>query len=94
MAVLLILIRRRLNGLDGKEVLAGLVQALAGAAALAVVLWLWLELTQGQPDWLVALGGVALGAGVYGLAMLLLGVREARQLLALISKRLSAGSAG
>jgi putative peptidoglycan lipid II flippase len=94
MAALLVLMRRRLDGLNGREVLTGLAQSVAGAAALAAVVWLWLGLTQGQPEWLVALGGVVLGAGVYGIVLVLLGVREARQLLSLVTRRLKAGPVG
>ena len=75
---LLILIRRRLDGLEGRSVLDGGGRALIAALGMSLALWGWLALARGQAAWLVTAGGVILGSGVYGLGVLALGVREAR----------------
>jgi peptidoglycan biosynthesis protein MviN/MurJ (putative lipid II flippase) len=78
MVPLLLLMHRRLNGLDGRNILSGAGQAAAASLAMALGLAGWMALTENQPAWLVAVGGVLLGGGLYGLAVLGLGVREAR----------------
>jgi putative peptidoglycan lipid II flippase len=74
--VLLILLGRRLNGLEARRVLAGAL--LAGLAALAMSLALagWLAWAGNARPALVTLGGVAAGAGVYAAALFALRVPE------------------
>jgi len=81
MAALLVVMRRRLNGLEGRAVLQAAGQAALGALTMSMVLWAWLGLTSEQPVWLVVLGGVLLGALVYGGIIWVLRVREARALV-------------
>jgi putative peptidoglycan lipid II flippase len=78
MAGLLALMRRRLNGLDGRRVLQGAGQAGLAALVMGIGLWAWISQADLQPAWLVAGVGVALGGGLYGISMLALGVREVR----------------
>jgi putative peptidoglycan lipid II flippase len=87
--ILLMLIRRRVGGLDGRRVLAGGAQALVTALAMGAALWGWLGLTAGRPDWLRLGGGVIIGAGLYGLGALALGIPEARGLLHSLYLRLA-----
>jgi putative peptidoglycan lipid II flippase len=85
---LLVLMRRKLGGLEGRRVLGSVVQALAGALAMGLLLAGWLALGQNFPNWLVAGGGMLLGGLVYGLVMLTLGAPEARALLNAVLRRL------
>ncbi len=87
-SLLLIIMRRRLNGLAGSRVLAGGLQAVAAALAMAVALWGWLALTVGRPAWLTAGGGVIIGTLVYGLAAVAIGVGEIRGLAQVAARRL------
>jgi putative peptidoglycan lipid II flippase len=84
---LLILIRRRLGGLEGRSVLDGGRRALIAALGMALALWGWLALASGQASWLVTAGGVILGSGVYGLGVWALGVREARGAVKAVARR-------
>lgn len=79
-AGLLLLMRRRLGGLEEARLGRGLAATGLGAAAMTGALVLWLEAAGGAPTWLVALGGVALGAVVFWGVSLLLGAPEAREL--------------
>jgi putative peptidoglycan lipid II flippase len=79
MVGLLVLIRRRLSGLEGRSVLVLTIQAAGATTAMVLALWGWFALTAGRPAWMVAVGGLILGGGVYGLAVLATGVKEARQ---------------
>ena len=45
---------------------------------MGAALWAWLAFTPALPNSIVALGGVALGGGVYVLLLVLMGVRELR----------------
>lgn len=78
MAVLLVLMRRRLNGLEGRDIVHGVTQAGLAALAMSLGLMGWMSVLSGQATWLVLSGGVVLGGIVYVLFVLGLGVREAR----------------
>ncbi len=85
-AALLVLMHRRLSGLELARLRPGLLATVGGAAAMAAALAAWLSATAGLSAWTVGLGGVALGAAVYWLAALALGAPEARQLPRLLFK--------
>lgn len=88
MSALLVAMRRRLAGLEGRRLLSGLTQALLSGGVMSLALWGWLTLTRGSSVWLVALGGVAAGSLVYGLMLVLLRVPEVKMLFESVKKRL------
>jgi len=88
MAALMYLMSRRLHGLDGRKNLIAFGKALLAAAIMAIVLVAWNSQAANQAAWLLVIIGVVLGAGVYGITVLLLGVEEARDLLISIRQRL------
>ena len=81
MIALLYVMRGRLKGLEGRRVLIGFGQAVIATFIMALVLVAWMNQALTQPVWLVVLGGVALGAGIYGVVVLAMGVKEARGIL-------------
>jgi putative peptidoglycan lipid II flippase len=85
---LLVLMRRRLNGINGRKILTGTAQAVSAALLMGVAVWSWLNLTSGQPTWLVGLGGVLIGSLTYALVILLLRVPEMLSLISLLRRRL------
>lgn len=87
MAVLVYLMSGRLHGLDGRKSLIAIGKAIFAAAMMAVALLVWTSQAVHQPAWLLVIVGVALGAGVYGIMVLLLGVEEARELLLSVRQR-------
>jgi putative peptidoglycan lipid II flippase len=86
MIALLYLMRSRLKGLEGRRVMIGFGQAAIAAFVMALVLLAWMNQMITQPVWLVVIGGVALGAGVYGVLVLVMGVKEARIMLSTVSQ--------
>jgi putative peptidoglycan lipid II flippase len=78
---LLILMRRRLGGIQGYRVFKGFGSALLGVAGMSLALWLWLALTEGHSTWWVSVGGILVGSAVYGFILILLRVPEPRQLI-------------
>jgi len=86
MVALLYMMRSRLKGLDGRRVMIGFGQAAIATFVMALVLVAWMNQMLTQPVWLVVIGGVALGAGVYGVLVLVMGVKEARVLLSTVGQ--------
>jgi putative peptidoglycan lipid II flippase len=85
--VLVVLIRRRLDGLAWAAIQRGVFAAISAASVMALGLLAWLALTAGGSDLLIGLGGVALGGGLFYLAARLLGAPEAEQLPKMILPR-------
>jgi putative peptidoglycan lipid II flippase len=84
---LLWLASRRLEGIEIARIRPGIAASLLATAAMGFGLMLWLAVTEGSSAWVVALGGVGLGAAAYWLASLGLRSPEARQLPGLILAR-------
>jgi len=74
--VLLIYMRRRLNGLNGKDLLTGVGLVCLASILMSAALVIWLELTLGQSVWFVGLGGALLGGIVFLMSALVLRLRE------------------
>jgi putative peptidoglycan lipid II flippase len=87
MGFLAVLMRNRLGGLEGRSILSLTARSALAAAAMGLALTLWLYATSQRAVGLVSIGGVLLGAGVYGLAVLALGVPEMRMLAGSIKNR-------
>jgi len=87
MGGLLFLMRRKLKGLEGGRIVKGATQAVIAGLVMSLVLWVWLGVTSDGPVWLIALGGIAIGALGYGIVVIVIGVREARGLLKTIHQR-------
>ena len=85
---LLLLMRKRLGGIQGRRVLDASLRSGLAAIFMGLALWGWSLAAQGMPAWLVALGGVACGGLVYALAVLALGVPEVRGLSGWLLRRL------
>jgi len=88
MVGLLLIMRRRLDGLQGRSLLLAAGQGALAAALMSLSLWGWLAISAGQPAWQVALGGLAIGAVVYATVILAVGVPEGRRVVAALRRRL------
>jgi len=86
---LLYLMSRRLNGLQGRRVWIGFMQAGLAGLLMAAGVWLWMAQTSQRSAWLVAGGGIALGAVVYGLLLWLMRVPEVNELTQAVRRRLT-----
>jgi putative peptidoglycan lipid II flippase len=86
---LLVLMHRRLSWLEGRRILKGTAQAVLAAAIMGLVIWAWLNLTNERAAWLVGIGGVIIGCGVYGLIMVALKVPEVQSVFNLVKRKLS-----
>ncbi len=85
LVVLLVLMRNRLAGLRGREILNGLGQAAAGAAVMAAAILAWQAISTSV--WMEVVG-VLVGGGVYAVMMLVLRVAEVGELAGVVRRRI------
>jgi len=85
--ILVILIRRRLDGLGWRQIQRGVLAAVGASTVMTVGLIAWIAVSQGRGDLLIGLGGVALGGGLYYLAARLLRAPEAQGLPQMVLPR-------
>jgi putative peptidoglycan lipid II flippase len=91
MAGLLYLMRKRLAGLEGRQVLTGVLQAGAASLGMGLAIGAWLSQAGDLPLWLIFGGGFGLGLGVYALGVWLLKVPELGALRRSLAARVSQG---
>lgn len=88
MVGLLILMRKRLGGIEGMNILRGLEKAALAALGMGIALFWWNQAQITSASWLSALGGVMLGGIIYLFGVWILKVPEIQQLKVLIRRRL------
>lgn len=86
--VLFIVMRKRLNGIEGSHILHGIIPSAAGAAAMSLAILGWLYLGQNFSAWILAPLGVMIGGGVYFSTLWILRVPELRYLVNGVLRRL------
>lgn len=85
--MLVLLLRGRLGGLEGRQLLSSAWRIGLGAVAMGGVLYPYLRLVPVQSAWILGAGGVLLGAGVFGLVTMLLRSPEMDLVLAAVRRR-------
>jgi putative peptidoglycan lipid II flippase len=88
MGGLMFLMRRRLKGLEGRNIARGFIQFALAGLGMSLVLVVWMRITAAASPWLVGLGGIALGGAIYALAVTLLRVPEVGMLIGAIQRRM------
>lgn len=78
MVILLFLMQRRLKGLNGKFVFAGLAKSLIGVGGMWLGLYVWIISTTMYSIWLISLGGILVGGTIYVGLLYLLKTEEIR----------------
>jgi putative peptidoglycan lipid II flippase len=87
-SVLLIVMRKRLNGIQGAHIVRGFGASALSVLAMAVALIFWLKAVNQLPVWIVTLGGLSIGGITYGLCAWALKVPEIKSLTDAVSNRL------
>lgn len=85
---LFIFMRKRLNGIEGRSIADGAWRVGLAGLGMGIGLWLWVQATGGMNRWLVALGGIVLGGGLYGLGVTLFKVPEIQMVTQALKRRL------
>ena len=88
-AILIFLLRRKLNGMEGRSIWSAAGQAALGAAVMGLALWALLLVTKNLPAWLVVVLGVTIGGGIYAALLALLKVPELMQVVSAVRRRLA-----
>ena len=86
---LFFLLRKRLKGIQGRELALGLGAAVLGTLAMSIVILFWLQGTKNLSPALMTLGGVTVGAASYALVMLILRIPEVGSLIRMARRRLN-----
>ena len=87
--VLLVLMQKRLHGLSSLNLLKGFGQALAASLLMGSFILVWIQKATGTPAWLITLGGVVIGGGVYMILILVMRVPEVQSMIKYIKNRIS-----
>jgi len=85
---LFIFMRQRLKGIEGNYIARGFVACALATVGMGIGLWLWIQATGNLSRWTVALGGIVIGALIYGVGVLLLRVPEIQTIMNAIKRRL------
>jgi putative peptidoglycan lipid II flippase len=88
MVILLVVMRRRLNGLEGRSILDAVWKGAAACLVMGGVLYNWLIWGASLSLWIVTLGGLILGVTIYGAILLVFKTREIHILWGAISRRI------
>ncbi len=86
--LLLVLLRRRLQGMEGRRILHGTAAALAASALMSLAVFGWLALLPDDGGITALLGGMGIGVLAYALALKILRVPELDSILTLVQRKL------
>lgn len=83
---LLVILRGRMKGMGGRELLISLAKIAAAAALMGIAVAWFADVTKESHILLQAVGAMVLGSGVYFLASLVLGAREVEAMRRLVGR--------
>jgi len=86
MGGLMVLLRPRLGGVEGRVLGASVARSGLAAGAMGLLLALWQRALPGASGAVVGAGGILLGAGAYLLAAVLIGMDEVRAVRAMLNR--------
>ena len=86
--VLFVVMRKRLNGIEGSRILRGVIPSIIAALAMSISIFGWLYFGRNLSLWILTPVGVIVGGGVYFAALWILRVPELRYITSGILKRL------
>jgi putative peptidoglycan lipid II flippase len=86
--VLFLVMRKRLNGIDGGHIMRGVIPSLISAMAMLFSIFGWLYFSKSFNVWIISLVGVFMGGGIYFGTLWLLRVPELQYIISGVLKRL------
>jgi putative peptidoglycan lipid II flippase len=86
--VLFIVMQKRLNGIEGKFILRGIMSAALGVLAMSFAIFSWRYLGQEFSPWIITPVGVIIGGGVYFTALWFMRVPELQYMVNGVLRRL------
>jgi putative peptidoglycan lipid II flippase len=85
---LFVVMRKRLNGIEGGQIMRGVVPSLLAALAMSLSIFGWLSFAKDFNVWIISLIGVTLGGIVYFAVLWILHVPELQSIISAILRRL------
>ena len=85
---LVIIMRKRLGGLDGKRIWSGFLKAALSGVLMAIALWGWISSAGRDSVWILGLGGILIGFFVYTAGLWILRTTELKQVYQAVRSRL------
>ncbi|MBI5351228.1 MAG: murein biosynthesis integral membrane protein MurJ [Chloroflexi bacterium] len=85
---LFIVMRKRLNGIDGKRILNGFALSALGVLAMTLVIFGWFYFGKDYSAWIITPVGVILGGGVYFVTLWVLRAPELQYMVSGILRRM------
>lgn len=89
MVGLIILIRKKLNGIDGSRIIQAFLQGLVGVVVMTAVIIMVISLLDHNSVWMVAIAGIITGGLAYLITISMIKTEEVRVLLTAIKQRLT-----
>jgi putative peptidoglycan lipid II flippase len=89
MGGLILIMRKRLNGMDGRRIWAGVLKFVIAAGLMGLGIWGWANLTRASSIWILAGGGILVGLVIYSFALWLLKCGEFIQFVEVVRSRLT-----
>ena len=86
--VLFIVMQERLHGIEGSQIMRGVIPSLIASLAMSLSIFGWLYFGKDFNFWIISLIGVILGGGVYLAVLWILGVSELQYLVSGVLRRL------
>ena len=86
--VLFLVMRKRLKGIEGNQIMRGVIPSLIGALAMSLSIFGWLYFGKNFNLWIISIVGVILGGGVYFVVLWFLRVPELQYMVSEVLKRL------
>jgi putative peptidoglycan lipid II flippase len=85
---LFILMRNRLDGIEGGFIAKGLGASALAALGMTVGLWIWFQFSADLSSWIITIGGVVIGSGIYLAGLRVLRVPELQYITSAVLRRL------
>jgi putative peptidoglycan lipid II flippase len=86
--VLFVLMRKRLVGMEGAQILRGIIPSLIAALAMSLAIQGWLSLGRNFNVWILSIVGVAAGGAVYFIVLWVWGIPELKSLAGVVMRKL------
>ncbi len=83
---LILIMRRRLGGLEGSLIGSGLMKALLAGTLMTSAIWFWSHTGWNLSGWTFTLGGIVLAVVVYVIGLTILRTQEIKQLAAVLQR--------
>jgi putative peptidoglycan lipid II flippase len=84
MVVLFIMMRKRLEGIQGKHMLKGTIKSTISTVLMSIAIVFWMSIAAQYSVLFSTLIGITLGVGVYGLSLVVMKVPETKFIINMV----------